>query len=296
MRTEKEKSILVVDDDPPILKAVKFILEDEGYRVLTAQSAEEALEIVNSRPGLNLVISDVIMPIMDGFNFCRKVRSIEGNELLPFIFLTGEKSVASRVNGLRSGANAYLVKPFIPEELLALVGANLARHQAYEEQVMRDPLTGIANRRALNRVLEIEMARARRYQRSLAVAMLDLDHFKELNDTKGHLAGDRALVGVTEVFLSQLRQQDTVGRYGGEEFLVILPETNMVRAHKLLERLRGEVDGSTWSVSGKGQIHITVSIGVTELRKDDSPKDLISRADNALYQAKTAGRNCVKEG
>jgi len=290
MENAAEIVILVVDDDPPILKALKFILESEGYRVIPAANGETALAAARREPP-DLVISDVNMPGLDGFGLCRGIRSMPGRELCPFVFLTAERSVDSKVTGFSSGANAYLIKPFEPAELTALVRANLERHRAYEEQALRDPLTGISNRRALFRLLESELSRARRYHRVLSVAMLDLDRFKELNDRLGHLAGDRALVGVSEVFSSRIRKEDILGRYGGEEFLIALPETDLSRAVILLERLREEVAASRWPINGEGEIVVTVSIGVAQAREDDDVETLLMRADRALYRAKAAGRN-----
>nr|HPQ65394.1 diguanylate cyclase [bacterium] len=243
-----KKMILAVDDDRAVLTAVRFVLEEEGYEVITAESAPEALRFLDSEVVPALIISDIRMPGLDGFEFCRRVRSLPGNELMPFIFLTGETSVSSRVNGLSSGANAYLVKPFNPVELAATAHATLERHQAYEERAVRDPLTGLLNRRGLAQVLKSEFSRSSRYSRPFSVAMADIDRFKALNDTFGHLAGDRVLAGVAGILAGKTREQDTVGRYGGEEFLILLPESPLDRAVILLERLRSLVAAAYWEV------------------------------------------------
>jgi len=285
--------ILVVDDDPPILKAIRFVLEQVGFSVATAADGGEALRRLADETKPSLIISDIKMPGMDGFELCRVVRNRPGDELMPFIFLTAENSLASRVTGLCIGANAYLGKPFEPAELVALTRTTLDRHLAYQEQVMRDPLTGLLNRRALGRELAAEFNRARRYRRPLSAAMIDIDGFKKFNDAYGHLCGDQVLAGISGIMASHLREQDVLGRFGGEEFLALLPESGLSQALVILERLRGLVEEANW-VFGAARVRVTVSIGAAEMREEDgTPEDLVRRADEELYRAKAAGRNRV---
>ncbi|MDP8236298.1 MAG: diguanylate cyclase [Candidatus Erginobacter occultus] len=291
---QKRNLILVVDDEPHILKAVHYILDRAGYQVLAARDAEEALSLV-SRDRPSLVVADIMLPGMDGYKLCRRLRHSHPDSLTPFIFLSARDSVDDRVKGIRTGADAYLTKPFHREELLAMVEAVLDRHQSYAEQIMNDDLTGLLNRSHILQRLEEEFARARRYRRPLAAAMIDLDNFKAVNDLCGHPAGDRLLRQIAQLLRGEMRKQDFLGRYGGEEFLSVLPETTAADGAILLERCRKKVAEIT-ARRGKNSegIPVTLSAGVTELAGGDKNlSELLDRADCLLYRAKEEGRDRV---
>jgi len=203
--------------------------------------------------------------------------------------------VDDRIKGIQTGADAYLTKPFHRDELLALVETVLTRHRLYIEQTMKDGLTALPNRAYLFKALDNELARARRYQRSLSVVMLDLDHFKSINDTYGHLFGDTVLVEISGTLRKELREHDILGRYGGEEFLIILPETTGKTAAVLMERCRKKVADIQYNEdSESSHFSVTISAGITEFTADDhSKEDLIRRADQALYKAKDNGRDQI---
>ncbi len=290
----KPHHILVVDDEPHILKAVEYILDRAGYLVLAARDGEEALELVaRRRPAL--VVADIMLPGMDGYELCRRLRSRYPDSLTPFIFLSARDSIGDRVKGMRTGADAYLTKPFHREELLAMVEAILGRHLSYATQLMTDDLTGLLNRNYILQRLEEEFARARRYRRPLAAAMIDLDNFKAINDLCGHPAGDRLLRRIAQLLRGEMRKQDFIGRYGGEEFLAVLPETTADDGAVLLERCRKKVAEIT-ARRGKNSegIPVTLSAGVTELAGgDENLSELLERADHLLYRAKEEGRDRV---
>ncbi len=294
---QKRNLILVVDDEPHILKAVHYILDRAGYPVLAARDGEEALALfARDRPAL--VVADIMLPGMDGYELCRRLRKSHPDSLTPFIFLSARDSVDDRVKGIRTGADAYLTKPFHREELLAMVEAVLGRHQSYAEQIMNDDLTGLLNRSYILQRLEEEFARARRYRRPLAAAMIDLDNFKAVNDLCGHPAGDRLLRQIARLLRGEMRKQDFLGRYGGEEFLAVLPETEAAAGAVLLERCRKQVAEIT-ARRGKNSegIPVTLSAGVTELAAGDkNSHQLIDRADRLLYRAKEEGRDRVAVG
>ncbi len=293
----KSHHILVVDDEPHILKAVGYILERAGYPVLSARDGEEALDLVaRKRPAL--VVADIMLPGMDGYELCRRLRSRYPDSLTPFIFLSARDSIGDRVKGMRTGADAYLTKPFHREELLAMVEAILNRHLSYAAQMMTDDLTGLLSRSFIFQRLEEEFVRARRYRRPLAAAMIDLDNFKAVNDRCGHPAGDRALREIARLLRTEMRKSDFLGRYGGEEFLAVLPETAAAEGSILLERCREKMTGISAGPEGEtGGIAVTLSAGIAELAAGDStPSDLVNRADRLLYRAKAEGRNRVAVG
>jgi diguanylate cyclase (GGDEF)-like protein len=298
MITKKENQlILAVDDAPNILKAIQYILTKAGYSVLTARDGDEALTLVK-REHPALVISDIMMPGLDGYELCSRLRAEEATSLIPFIFLSAKDTVDDRIKGIQTGADAYLTKPFHRDELLALVETVLTRHRIYIEQTMKDGLTALPNRAYLFKALDNELARARRYRRDLSVVMLDLDHFKSVNDTYGHLFGDKVLIKLAGTLREEIRRQDILGRYGGEEFLIILPETAGEAAAALMERCRWKVAEIPYDEdSGSSPVSVTISAGIAEFNPDDhSIEDLIGRADRALYKAKENGRDQVVVG
>ncbi|MCK5784383.1 MAG: diguanylate cyclase, partial [Desulfobacterales bacterium] len=295
MISKKENQlILAVDDTPNILKAIEYILTKAGYPVLTARDGDEAFILIKKeRPAL--VISDIMMPGLDGYELCSQLRSEEATSLIPFIFLSAKDTVDDRIKGIQTGADGYLTKPFNRDELLALVETVLTRHRIYIEQTMKDGLTALPNRAYLFKTLDNELARARRYRRDLSVVMLDIDHFKLVNDTYGHLFGDKVLLGLAGTLREEIRRQDILGRYGGEEFMIILPETTSDAAAALMKRCLWKVAKIPYKKdSGSSPVSVTISAGIAQFTTDDhSIEDLIGRADRALYQAKDNGRDQV---
>jgi len=294
---KKTQLILAVDDAPNILKAIQYILTKAGYSVLTARDGDEALIVIKKERPV-LIISDIMMPGLDGYELCQHLRAERSTSLIPFIFLSAKDAVDDRIKGIQTGADGYLTKPFHRDELLALVETVLNRHRLYIERTMKDELTALPNRAYLFRALDNELARARRYRRSLSIVMLDLDRFKSVNDTYGHLFGDKVLIWIAETLREEIRRQDILGRYGGEEFLIILPETAGEDAAVLMERSRRKIAEIPYKEdSGSITVSVTMSAGIAELSANDhSIEDLIGRADRALYKAKENGRDQVVLG
>jgi diguanylate cyclase (GGDEF)-like protein len=307
---ERRLTILVADDEPVNRALIQRRLEREGYRVLTAQNGSEAVEkTTDALP--DLVILDVMMPEMDGMDACRLLKENEKTRDIPIIFLSARDETEMKVSGLSLGANDYISKPFKAEELLARVHVAIrlkrerdilrtsveeasARAEVAQERAMTDALTGLLNRYGLQHILTREHAEARRYNRPLSCLMIDLDKFKTVNDTYGHTIGDLVLQQVAGILREAVRASDTVFRYGGEEFLVLLPETDLEGASALGEKIRATAASQPFGDSDQQLLKLTLSVGASSLCADESGNDMIARADMALYHAKELGRNRVE--
>lgn len=301
--------ILVADDEPINRSLIQRRLERAGYRILTAENGREAVEkTLAAMP--DLVILDVMMPVMDGLEACRRLKDDETTRDIPVIFLSARDETEVKVSGLSLGANDYISKPFKAEELLARVDVAMrlkherdglrasaeearAHAELAQERAVTDALTGLLNRYGLQRALAREHAEARRYERPLACLMIDLDNFKKINDTHGHSAGDTALQQVATILTEAVRRSDMVFRHGGEEFLVLLPETDLEGAAALAEKIRAAASSRLFG-DGEHVFSLTLSVGAANLCGNESGNDMIARADLALYQAKEQGRNRVE--
>lgn len=308
-KEEKQPTILVADDEPVNRALIQRRLQREGYRVLTAQNGSEAVEKTQATLP-DLVILDVMMPEMDGMEACRLIKENPETRDIPVIFLSARDETEMKVSGLILGANDYISKPFKAEELLARVSVAIrlkrerdqlrtsaeesaARAEVAQERAMTDALTGLLNRYGLQHTLAREQSEARRYNRSLSCLVIDLDNFKTINDTYGHAVGDLALQQVASILKEAVRGSDTVFRYGGEEFLVLLPETDLDGAIALGEKIRAAAISRPFG-DGERIFNLTLSAGASSLCAGESGNDMIARADMALYQAKEEGRNRVE--
>ncbi|MDZ4662870.1 MAG: diguanylate cyclase [Pseudomonadota bacterium] len=297
-----ERQIIVVDDDIVNLKLVSSVLNWEKCKVFTTTSGEEALDLINSVDP-HLMILDVMMPGLNGFQTLSKIR--ERQKYVSVIFLSGNKKIEDIVKGLSAGADDYITKPFHPSELQARVKAQLRNcdmknqlitvNKHLSQLVVTDEITGLFNMRTLYDKLDVEVERARRFKRLIGVIMLDIDFFKLVNDNHDHLFGSFVLSELGKIIKDNIRQTDFAARYGGDEFLIVLTDTNQVGAHLFCERLRERVAAVTFK-SGKDQMNITVSLGYSIFDGTGSlvsGKELVRTADRALYKSKNAGRDCV---
>ncbi len=300
--------ILVVDDSRTQLEWLVAVLRKEGYTVLTAPDGKEAIRQVSS-DAPDLVLLDVILPDMDGLEVLRIVKARSEDQFIPVIILSVKADLDSKVAGLRIGADDFLAKPFAEAEILARCAAMLRikhlqerLHEAQrklEEQSITDSLTGLKNRRFFDERLHEEFRRAQRYGDFLSLIMIDLDHFKAVNDLHGHPAGDGVLREAAALLRASIRDPDICTRYGGEEFAVILPKTHMSGALAVAERIWRELGGKEYAVHAAGgsaaKVRVTASLGIAFYpSKDISSGELLLRfADQALYQAKRAGRNTI---
>ncbi len=297
--------MLVADDDPLSRQVLIDTLKDAGYEVTAVANGKDALDLLSAEDGPRLAILDWMMPGMSGPDVCRNIRGRGVEPYRYLILLTANDQRDQVVAGLEAGADDYLIKPFNPAELrarlrtgeriLQMQHALIETREALRIQATHDPGTGLWNRRAILELLARELARARREGQPVAVIMLDLDHFKEINDNFGHLAGDAALLEAGRRMLQVLRPYDAVGRYGGDEFLVISPSCDLARATSLAQRLHSALTESPIHLR-EGIVHLTASIGVAAAQKEDESEvdALIRAADEALYRAKRAGRNRVE--
>ena len=285
--------MLVVDDDPDKLNLLQFALSRAGYEVRTACDGEEGLAAVASFEP-DLVVSDIMMPRINGYELARRIRENPKTRFIPIILQTaaGSRAEDQRL-GSEVGALGYITDPTDLDLLLARA-RTLLDFKAYldtcEEQATTDHLTGLANRRRFERQLEREVARTARHERPFSLVLLDLDDFKQVNDTHGHEAGDVAIQSLARVLQQGTRGIDLAARVGGEEFAVILTETNLAGAAEVAERLRLTLRATEIPVIG----HIAASFGVAECPSQGlTARELVASADAALYEAKRQGRDRV---
>ena len=308
--------VLIAEDDAVSRMILRRAVERVGHECLIAADGEEAWELYKKNPELDVIISDWMMPGVDGLELCRMVRDQERDGYTYFIFLTALGDRTHLLMGLEAGADDYLSKPLDRGELeVRLISASrvtaLHRRLAQQndelerlnrrlfEQSREDPLTRLGNRLRLREELEVLEARVRRYAHSYSVVLCDVDRFKLYNDGYGHLEGDEVLRSVAGVIAGHRRSGDTAYRYGGEEFLIVLPEQDLETAASVADRLRRAIEGLGIPHEANDPSGVvTISAGVAAISPGDpkSADDLLKEADEALYRAKQAGRNRVVAG
>lgn len=295
--------VLLADDDAFYRHYVCKALEGWGYEVITASEGNEAARILQGADPPSIAILDWMMPGMNGVAICSQVRQQSGNSYAYIILITAKNQKSDVIAGLEAQADDYLIKPFDLEELRArlksgrriidLQAALASKQRELSHRATHDSLTGIWNRAAILDILNRESDCVRRKEKPLCIALADIDRFKDINDTYGHEAGDVVLVEVVRRMESALRHYDAVGRYGGEEFLVVMPGVNNQEAFMISERLRIRVEEDLFYVLEK-QVPVTLSIGVAVDDGMGSVSLLLRSADEALYRAKAGGRNSVE--
>ncbi len=291
-----QQSVLVADDDESIRELLMTLLDEAGYAVVAAEDGAEAVAMAVEQPP-DVAVLDVMMPRMNGFEACRAIKSDRRSADVPVILLTALAQTGSKVEGLDCGATDYVTKPFDAAELLARLRSALAektRRDALAAEALTDILTGLINRRGLEQQLDQLLAHSERVEEVLSLIMFDADRFKTVNDTYGHDIGDVVLTGLAQRAREVMRAQDVVGRFGGEEFMAILPSAGHDAALAAAERLRANVE-RTPITTATGAMSVTVSVGVaTTLPGSDTERvALVAAADQALYTAKRLGRNRV---
>ncbi len=297
--------ILIVDDDKRIVEMLEIGLSTVGYETVPAYDGESALSLVHSEVP-DLVLLDINLPKKDGFQVCRQIRDEVENNYIPIIMITARDDLSSKVEGLDTGADDYITKPVDIKELMARVKSMLriknlqdelrSAKDELQELAVRDYLTNCYNRRYFMEIFQLEIKKAVRYNRDIVCFMIDIDRFKHINDTHGHPAGDRVLEAISQLLITHLRDSDIIGRYGGEEFIVLLPQiTHIDQVEYVCERLRAAVESTPFKVD-TDEIFITISIGAGIFHPDSLPHvdEMIDIVDKALYQAKHEGRNCYR--
>jgi two-component system cell cycle response regulator len=297
--------VLIAEDDAVSRRLLEAMLTRWGYEVAVTRDGAEAWEVLQGADAPPLAILDWMMPDMDGVEVCRKVRQRGQEPYIYLLLLTTKGRKENIIEGLDAGADDYLTKPFDPHELqvrlrtgmriVTLQAELIEAREALRIQATHDPLTGVWNRRAIIEMFGNELARSRREELPVAVAIADLDHFKRINDTYGHVVGDTALCEAVSRMRALLRPYDAIGRYGGEEFLIVLPGCTPQDAFRLAERLCIGMSQEPIKIPG-GTLEVTSSIGVaaSDTIAVLDAMALIRAADAALYRAKAGGRNRVE--
>lgn len=296
--------VLVAEDSPVSSRLLQRILAKWGYDVVAVSDGTAAWEALQSPEAPRLAILDWVMPGLDGLEVCQRVRQHRAEPYTYMLLLTSRSDKADTVLGMAAGADDYLTKPFNAEELrmrlragrriLDLQAELVAAREILRHQATHDPLTGLWNRAMAMDFLSEELARAGREGTPLSVIMVDLDDFKNVNDAHGHLGGDAVLREVAQRMQAAIRPYDRIGRYGGEEFLVVLPGCAGTEVAAVSERLRAKVAADAMDTS-EGLIPVTLSLGATSTESPSlsTVKELVHAADTALYRAKAEGRDRV---
>ena len=289
---ETKPTVLIVDDAPANIQLLAGLLKD-SYQLKVATGGLRCIELAQTDPQPDLILLDIQMPDMDGYQVCQRLKSLESTRQIPVIFVTGKDQVADEELGLNMGAVDYITKPYTP----AIVEARIATHIMLKQQsdelrhlAMHDQLTGLYNRHFLIDVASKRISQAHRHKKDLCLIMMDIDCFKAVNDEHGHSVGDAVLRDVASIFMQQSRTEDVVARFGGEEFIILLDSCNLAAGTKKSEKLRVTLCDSP--IQG---LNITASFGLAQLGDtSEGFKELLNRADDAVYKAKNNGRNRVE--
>ena len=311
LATQQKSKILVVDDIPVNIQLMQTYLSSVGYDTVVARNGEEALvQVKDHQP--DLLLLDVMMPKMDGFETCRLLKGNQETRYIPVIMVTALNEIEDKIKGIEAGADDFITKPFNKLELLARVKSLLRMKNLHDqlqdkikqleeakerlrELAVTDGLTSLYNYRYFKEFLAQELRRGERHNTNVSVVMIDIDFFKNYNDSYGHLAGDEVLRILARLMRENIRSIDLAARYGGEEFALVLPETNKSAARIVANKIKKLVEefefrNEETQPNGK----LTVSMGVATYPGDGKVmEDLINRADQWLYQAKAGGRNRV---
>ena len=295
--------VLIADDSATSRMLLRSSLQRWGYEVVLAENGAQAWDLLAQPDPPSMAILDWVMPEMTGPEVCRRVRSTHREPYTYIILLTSKNTKTETIEGLEAGADDYVVKPFDEHELQVRLRAGkrivdlqmdlLRAAEELRERANKDLLTMLPNRPAISAALETELARCHRESRTVGVILLDIDHFKKINDTYGHFTGDAVLRETASRLRGNMRPYDQVGRYGGEEFLVVLPNCDLEQARMQAERMRSKLHASTMLVDG-AEMQVSASFGVTVSDGSERSSEVFVRvADEALYKAKASGRNCV---
>lgn len=301
--------ILLVEDDKAQAKITQECLEKIGYDVICNDNGITAIKTAKTQP-IDLIVLDLVLPDISGNEVCRWLKKDQDTESIPIIMLTAQGSTTEKIAGLEAGADDYLPKPYNEAELKARIYACL-RTKALQDKLRRknqqledllskvevlaitDPLTELFNRRHFEAVIEKEFERTKRYQHHSSCLMIDIDRFKLINDTYGHRIGDQVLQNLAQLLKNCVRRVDTVARWGGEEFIILLPETNKEAALQVASRILISVSDYKFP-----SLHdqLTISIGIASIPEKtiDNSEQFINASDQSLYEAKAKGRNRIE--
>lgn len=283
--------ILLVDDEPANIQLIAGYIKDD-YQIKVATSGDQCLRIASSKDKPDLILLDVEMPVMNGYEVCKKLKSEPATATIPIIFVTAMQTEEDEEKALGLGAVDFLTKPVRPAILIARIKTHIIlkkQHDALVNLAMKDQLTGLYNRHYLLEMANHRVARAMRQKVAVSVLILDVDHFKKINDTRGHSVGDIVLKSLADLLLTLCRQEDILARFGSEEFLIFFDDCDEKNTTIIAERMRQEIENLK-----PAEISISASIGVAQLKPgQEGFTELVKRADDSMYQAKNTGRNKV---
>lgn len=285
--------VIIIDDEQTTLKFFSMLLRQRGMEVREVSDPMKALDVIRDfNP--ELIIIDMYMPKVNGRELAAVLRQEPSLLSTPIVFLSAEQDLQKQISAMREGADDFLTKPIQPQYLINAVSIRIDRYRELRSLMTMDSLTGLLNHSRLLDRLNFELSRAYRSKNPLALAMLDLDHFKEINDTYGHSVGDMVIKSISRILKDRLRKTDVIGRYGGEEFAVILPDTELEDAMRIMNQMR-DVFAQVPQNAGKETFFCTFSCGIAQYDNDLAPNlQIIDAADKAMYAAKQYGRNRVE--
>lgn len=293
LQKNQNHKVLVVDDSIVFRKQMQNMLSNLFFEVICVAHGEEALGILEQQPGITLVLTDYNMPVMNGLELTNEIRKNYDKSELCILAISSNQDDEINALFLKQGANDYIKKPFSKEEFSCRINNSIEALENIQEvtnHANRDFLTGLYNRRYFYESMREYLEQLKETLEQFAVAMIDIDNFKKVNDTYGHDVGDKIIISLSEILLSVTNHKDIVSRFGGEEFCVVLKNINRYSAPEILERIRKEVENFTFYIDKNTSISYTISLGAT-IHDEESLEDTISQADMLLYQAKNTGRN-----
>ena len=291
----KNETILIVDDTVSNLDILSELLK--SYDIIESTNGKEALEIVKDE-AIDLILLDIVMPDMDGYEVCQTLKENPKTADIPIIFITAKTDEESIEKAYNVGGSDYITKPFRAKELLARVKRELKIQKLQNELkylAATDPMTQLYNRRHFTQLSNQIIDLAKRDNQTISLIMLDIDRFKTINDTYGHQTGDEVIISLSHILKEQTKKEDIICRYGGEEFVIVLPDSNAEHAATVAEAIRTEVEKFRLETAEGSHVHFTISLGVSELalKKKNTLERALKDADEALYKAKESGRNNV---
>jgi len=295
LRKNRNHKVLVVDDSIVFRKQMQSMLENMFFDITTVAHGEEALGMLQAKPDISLVLTDYNMPVMNGLDLTYEIRQTYSKDELCILAISSSEDEEVSALFLKYGANDYIKKPFSKEEFSCRVNNSieaLENIQTIMNYANRDYLTGLYNRRYFFQAMDEYIEEAKSKGEQFAIAMIDIDHFKKVNDTYGHDIGDRVIITLADILRSSTSPRDVVARFGGEEFCIVLKNINRYSAYDILERIRTEVENYRLQIDDI-TIQFTISIGSVIFSEDDSLEENINEADMMLYKAKNNGRNQV---
>jgi diguanylate cyclase (GGDEF)-like protein len=294
LQKNRNHKVLVVDDSVVFRKQMQGMLENLFLEVITVAHGEEALGMLQAKPDISLVLTDYNMPVMDGLELTHEIRKTYSKDDLSILAISSNEDEEVSALFLKHGANDYIKKPFLKEEFSVRVNntiESLENIQTIMNYANRDYLTGLYNRRYFFNAMEEYIEDIKESRESFAIAMIDIDNFKNVNDSYGHDAGDKAIVTLADILRSSINPRDIVSRFGGEEFCLVLKDINRDSAYNILERIRESVAEYSFEIKKGEFIQFTISIGAVLYNEEEGLEESINEADMNLYQAKKNGRN-----